>query len=80
MLFLISFSMLGAYRLVRIIPVNYENQLGDCSGPIFDARGLKYIPILGCIGPILAFMMFNLCEEYYLVILEFSLLGGARLL
>lgn len=69
--------MLRAYRLVRGIPTNYEDKQSNCLGPIFDAHGLKYILIPGCIGLVLALMMFSLCEEYYQVMLGFSLLGGA---
>lgn len=38
-----NFFVLRQYRLVRSIPVDYEHQSVDYSGPIFDTHGLKYI-------------------------------------
>lgn len=59
------------------IHFNHGDHSIDCSGPIFDAHGLKYILIPECIGLVLSLMMFSFCKEYYQVMLGFSLLGGA---
>ncbi|PYI06000.1 monocarboxylate permease [Aspergillus sclerotiicarbonarius CBS 121057] len=45
-------------------------------GPIFDAHGLKYTLIPGCIGMSLSMMVFSVSHAYYQFILGFSVLGG----
>ncbi|KAI9729218.1 MAG: hypothetical protein M1834_007010 [Cirrosporium novae-zelandiae] len=45
-------------------------------GPIFDAYGLKYVIIPGCIGLVASIMILSVAQEYYQFILGFGILGG----
>ncbi|KAL4807222.1 major facilitator superfamily domain-containing protein [Aspergillus unguis] len=45
-------------------------------GPVFDAHGLKYILVPGCVGLVLSLMMLSVAYEYYQFMLGFGVLGG----
>lgn len=46
------------------------------TGPIFDAYGVRFLIIPGCIGWIASLFILSVCKEYYQFILGFSILGG----
>lgn len=41
---------------------SHEEDFTNPSGPVFDAHGLKYILVPGCIGLVLSLMMLSLCQ------------------
>lgn len=45
-------------------------------GPVFDAYGLKFVLVPGCVGIVLAIMFLSLSTEYYQCMLGFGVLGG----
>ncbi|XRM37418.1 hypothetical protein ABZX51_000895 [Aspergillus tubingensis] len=45
-------------------------------GPIFDAHGVRYLLVPGCIGMTLSMMFLSVSHAYYQFILGFSILGG----
>lgn len=45
-------------------------------GPVFDAYGLKFLIVPGCIGIILSIFFLSLAKEYYQFMLGFGILGG----
>ncbi|KAE8371475.1 major facilitator superfamily domain-containing protein [Aspergillus bertholletiae] len=49
---------------------------GAQAGPIFDAYGPAYVIIPGSIGTVAALIWFSFSEEYYQILLSFSVLGG----
>lgn len=46
------------------------------AGPIFDAYGLKWLLIPGCIGIVSSLVILSVCTEYYQFMLGFGVLGG----
>ncbi|KAI5803335.1 major facilitator superfamily domain-containing protein [Peziza echinospora] len=45
-------------------------------GPIFDAKGPRYLVLAGSIGIIIMFFLLSVCREYYQYFLTFGVLGG----
>ncbi|KAH7063564.1 putative oxalate/formate antiporter [Macrophomina phaseolina] len=45
-------------------------------GPVFDAYGLKYTLIPGCVGLVVSVFLFSVCQEYWQYMLDWGILGG----
>lgn len=45
-------------------------------GPIFDAYGLRFVILPGCIGMVASLFLTSFCEKYYQFLLAFGVLGG----
>lgn len=45
-------------------------------GPVFDAYGVKWLLIPGCVGLVASLCILSVCTEYYQFMLGFSVLGG----